>query len=114
MSKQLLDYDPDTCVAHYTHTHDDVVTLETKVDVEPMLARNLILRNEGVHDNHAKEPLHKYCDVDDVLLMSLYKKGINMLRPTNSDWKKFFVEIETNYPYYKVTNKKAWTPKSSP
>lgn len=109
--KQLLDYDADTCVAHYTHTEDDSLTLETKLDAQPMVERNKLARNEGLYDLTVKDPVHKYCDVDDVLIMKMLNKGINMLRPTNSDWKRFFQEIETNYPFYKVTNKKAWSPK---
>lgn len=113
MAKQLLDYDADTCVAHYTHTENDSVTLETKFDVEPMLERNKILRNEGIHDLKASAPMHKYCDVDDVLLMKLKNMNINMLRPTQDDWKKFFRVMETDFSYYKVSNKKAWRPKKS-
>ena len=110
MSRQLLDYDALTGTATYTHTPDETtIAVETKVDVSPMLERNLKLRNEGAYDK-GNEGWHKYCDLDDVLIMKLMQRGINMARPTNSDWKKFFQVMETDYPYYKVTNKKAWKP----
>ena len=111
MGKELLDYDPVTCVAHYTHTHnEDKISLETKIDAEPLIERNKKYRTHGAFDE-GKEGWNKYCDIDDVLILKMLKKGINILRPTESDWKGFFREIETNYPFYKVTNKKAWRPK---
>ena len=75
-----------------------------------MVERNKIARNEGHYDKPV-DGWTKYCDIDDVLIVRMLKKGINILRPTNSDWKKFHQEIETNYPFYKVSNKKAWKPK---
>ena len=112
MGRELLDYDPDTCVSHYTETVGDKITLQYEVDATAIVEANKVHRNQGHYDEGTKnKELYKYCDLDDVLIMKMLNKGINILRPSESDWKKFFREIETNYPYYKVTNKKAWRPK---
>ncbi len=111
MARELFGVDADTGVRHYTEMDvmEQAITLQYEIDAEPMVERNKIARNEGEYDK-GSEGWHKYCDVDDVLIMRMLNKGINILRPTPSDWKKFFREIETNYPFYKVTNKKAWKP----
>jgi hypothetical protein len=111
MSRELLDYDIDTGVAYYTEQVDDTTTVSTQLDAGPMIEQNKLLRNEGVHDLPASAGFHKYCDMDDVLMLALLKKGINVNRMdqwSEADRRRFFMEIETNYPYYKVTNKKAW------
>lgn len=110
MSRTLLDYDADTCVATYSHDHNDdtgTVTLETTFDAKPLMERNLKLRNEGVHDR-GNEGWHKIADVDDVMIKNLLDRGCNILRPQPEDWKKFDRLLETEFPYYKVSDKKIW------
>ncbi len=111
--KQLLDYDADTGVAYYTEEDGGTIGLLTEVDAEPMVEQNKIARNEGLYDQGSPEGMHKYCDIDDVLIAAMLKKGINILNPSPTDWKRFFQEIETNYPFYKCTNKRAWKPSTS-
>lgn len=111
--KQLVDYDADTGVAYYSETDDDtlVTTLQTIQDCQPLLDRNAEDRAVGAYDNPTKEGgWQKEYDLPDTIILELMKKGINMMKPTEDDFRRCAKEIELNYPYLKATNKKVWRP----
>lgn len=110
--KELLDYDIDTGVAYYTETDDEtlITTVETVQDCQPLLDRNAELRATGAWDKDAPGGggWRKAYDLPDTIILELMKKGINMMRPTEDDFRRCDREIETNYPYLKASDKKVW------
>lgn len=109
--KELLDIN-ENGVATYTE-HDDntdltvVHTMQDCTDIVEAAKREAI---SGFRDKGIAGHIKHYCYLPDVICMEMLKKGINMMNPREDDWKKFFVEIETNYPALKTTEMKGWKP----
>jgi hypothetical protein len=110
---EFLDYDPNSGLSYYHAEEDGKTIIHSMQDVEPVLKRAEQKRHMGLSDKgiggdgHMKE----YCYLPMSIMLELKKKGINMMNPSPGDWKRFFYEIETNYPMLKTTEKKGWRPK---
>ena len=84
--------------------------IRSEQDVQPVLDEAARQRATGERDKGIAGHMKHYCYLPNGVALELLKKGINMQRPQNGDWARFFKEIETNYPYLKTTEKKAWRP----
>ena len=84
--------------------------IRSEQDCQPVLDRAAKQRATGERDKGIAGHMKHYCYLPNGVALELMKKGINMMRPTNSDWARFFQEIETNYPMLKTTEKKGWRP----
>jgi hypothetical protein len=96
---QYFDYDPLTGDVSITTTQDVSETLDvlkTKRD-DPEAWK------KGV-----KECFAHYASIPVIVEMELKKKGISIYDKNCS--KRLIQEIEQNYPYLKVTDKKMWRP----
>jgi len=51
---------------------------------------------------------HHTASIPVVVVEELMKKGLNLLNADQDTLKAIQKEIDTNYPYLKVTNKKGW------
>lgn len=114
--KQLLDFDPVTGLAYYTEERDDgKITLHTEQDCRRILEHTKEKRNSGSGDNKIAGHMSHYAEIPNGVALALMKKGINVYkgfgRRNTAEWNRFAREIETNYPYLKVTDKRAWRPK---
>lgn len=110
---EYLHTDASSGLSYYTATEPVTgkTIIRSQQDVAPVLDEAARRRNSGSGDNKIAEHIRHYCMLPNSVQLELYKKGINMFRPDESDWKRFFKEVETNYPHLKVTNKKVWQPK---
>lgn len=110
---EFLHTDPSSGLSYYTS--QEPVTgktiLRTEQDVKPVIDHAAVQRAEGTRDKGICGHMKKYCDLPMSVILDLKKKGINMLRPQPGDWRRFFQEIETNYPLLKTTEMKGWRPK---
>lgn len=96
---QYFDYDPVTEGVSITTVQDVSETL----DVLKSKRDDPEAWKKGV-----KESFAHYATIPVVVEMELKKKGINVYDKTHS--KRLLQEIEQNYPYLKVTDKKMWRP----
>ncbi len=96
---QYFDYDPVTEDVSITTVQDVSETL----DVLKSKRDDPDAWKKGV-----KESFAHYATIPVVVEMELKKKGINVYDKTHS--KRLLQEIEQNYPYLKVTDKKMWRP----
>lgn len=107
MAKELLDFDLNSGIAYYTEDADDKIIVRSEQDLEPLLDHCSRVRNEGLKDQGIKENWWHYCYLPHSVALEMMKKGINPY-PRNDDktaTRRFFQEINTNYPYLKVTHK---------
>lgn len=105
MSK-LFDYDPLTGLTeHFAYDEDrQKALIRTTEDVEPLLERNKALRSHQACDGKRDDWMRLYCSIPMTVVMELKKKGIDVFNRHHT--KRVYQEIETNYPYLKVTDKK--------
>lgn len=112
---EFLHTDPNSGLSYYTSEDpgSGKTIIRSEQDVQPVLDLAAEQRATGERDKGIMGHMKHYCYLPLGVMLELQKKGINMFRPTNSDWAKFHYEIETNYPKLKTTEKKGWRPTSS-
>ena len=110
---EYLHTDPNSGLSYYTSEEpvSGKTIVRTQQDCQAVIDHAAVQRAEGMRDKGIDGHMKKYCDLPMAIILELKKKGINMLRPSNGDWKRFFQEIETNYPLLKTTEMKGWRPK---
>ncbi len=86
------DYDP----------QDDKAIVSIKQDIEPVLDYTKELRNSGINDKVGE--FSHYAVIPAHVEVALRQKGINIYNQNQT--KDVVREIESNYPYLKVTNLK--------
>ena len=102
----FFDYDPLYGVKR-TFDYDESVGdfhMRTEQDVEPLLRRNAEARAIGAYDSPRRD-LKFYASIPATVIMELRKKGIDIFRMDADQERRFFHEINTNYPLLKVTDK---------
>lgn len=106
-----FDYDP----INQTHQYFDYdpmtgdISITTVQDVADALDILAAKRNDPeAWKKGVKESFAHYATITPVVEMELKKKGINIYDKNCS--KRLMQEIEQNYPYLKVTEKKMWRP----
>lgn len=107
--KRLLDYDPITGITQY-HEYDsvnDVTTISTHQDVEPILDANKRLQNnEDYKKLGMKQEMWHYARIPIVLVEKwLREDGIDVFNPDHS--KKVFQKLNSSdYAYLRTTTGK--------
>jgi hypothetical protein len=107
MAKKLLDFDLTSGLSYYTEEAEEKLIVGSYQDCEPLLDHCKRVANAGLKDQGIKEGWWHYCYLPHGVALEMIKKGINPY-PRNSDkegWRRFFQEINTNYPALKVTHK---------
>lgn len=104
--KEFFEHDQFSGITEFIETDGDIAKVHSTQDVEPLIEYNKARANEGICDSGIKDSMWHYCDVPLTILVEMKKKGINMFHPGPGDWKRFFDEINVNYPYLKTTHKK--------
>lgn len=109
---RFLHTDPNSGLSYYESTEPgtDRTIVRSEQDVQPVLDLAKEQRATGERDKGIMGHMKHYCYLPLGVMLEMKKKGINMMRPTNKDWERFFQEIEMNYPYLKTTEKKGWRP----
>ena len=108
---EYLHTDPNSGLSYYTKEEGDRGIIRSVQDVEPVLKRAAEQRASGERDKGIMGHMKHYCYLPNAIALQLREKGINMMNPRAEDWRKFFIEIETNYPKLKTTELKGWRPK---
>lgn len=93
--RKMWDYDEMAGKAHFRHEQD----------VEPLLRYTNEMRNTGLRDRAFKELKH-YAELPAVVQIELRNKGIDIFSKDPQMIKRMLREIDTNYPYLKVTEKR--------
>lgn len=97
---EYFDYDEMTGTAY----------MRFEKDVERFLAHTAEIRNTGSADANPlfkeDKEFHCYAQLDPIVMMELRQKGIDIYSRDPSMQKRMFKEIEANYPWCKVTNRK--------
>jgi hypothetical protein len=88
-----FDYDPETGIAQITQVQD----------VEPLMERAKLSRNNGLRDHGIKESWFHYASIPMTVALEMRKKGIDVFSGRDID--RVLQEINTNYPYLKFTEK---------
>jgi hypothetical protein len=109
MPGEFLDFDPNSGLSYFHAEEDGKTIIHTRQDVEPVLREAARQRATGERDQ-GKTHMRHYAYLPMSIVLELKKKGINMMNPHPGDWKRFFYEMETNYPHFKTTEKKGWRP----
>lgn len=92
---QYFDYDPITDKVHITSTQD----------IAKVFDANLALRNDPENwKRGVKEGFAHYATIPPLVELELRKKGLRL--GDQNATKRIIQEIETNYPYCKVTDAK--------
>ena len=103
---KTYDFNPDR--GTWYEYEDDPQTggllIHTKQDTQPVIDHATRLRNSGVNDKIRKDDFMHYATIPAGVEVELRAKGLNIYNRNNS--KRLIKEIETNYPYLKVTNLK--------
>lgn len=101
-----IEYDPLTGIkeTNVADDNDGNILVTKQQDVQPLLDRNAEARNTRAGDMGIKKGLWHYASIPITVQYELLKKGINIHR--QEDHAKMFLELETNYPNLKTTNKK--------
>lgn len=85
--------------------HDGTLVIETKQDVEPLLERNLAMRND---DDYTKKGIEKgwwhVATIPDVLVHKWYKEGFDIMRASMPEIRAKLQSPE--YAYFLTTKKK--------
>jgi hypothetical protein len=108
---ELYDYNPFTGVTKFFDEDSfGDVHIRSEMDVEPALNRAKQIRNERSVDHQIKadDYMCLVAMIPPIVEMQLLKKGLRLSR--TADLPKIEREIELNYPYCKVSDKKLWRP----
>lgn len=105
MSQTWREYDPYTGVTtiNVANDDDDLVTVHTMQDVQPILDSMAEARNTNATDKGIKKDLWFYCTIPKTVQYEMLKKGINIFNKDHT--KKVLDEINANYPKLKTTTK---------
>jgi hypothetical protein len=103
---EFFDYNPETGIRHETAEEDGMMVVHTMQDVQPIIDRAQKMRTHGMVDKGIKENFWHVADIPPVVIMELQKKGLDIFKGDQQVLAKVYKEIETNYPYLKVTDKK--------
>lgn len=108
---EFFDYNPTTGVTE-TWDYDESTGqafIHHSSDLQPFFARNAELRNTGGTDKGIMEngkEFHFYASLTPIVQIELRKKGIDIYSKDPAMIRRMFAEINANYPYCKVTDKK--------
>lgn len=101
---KFVDYDPDRDVTMMEDSYDGKLQLHYQQDVEPLLERTKMMRNDGLTDSGIKRDIWKYAEIPPVIILEMkFKYGVDIF--DRNDLKKAFHLINTVYPYFKTTEK---------
>jgi hypothetical protein len=108
---EFFSFDPVTGITDtwdYNEQTGDAV-VHRSADVEGLLKATADARLSGAADKHWKNDMPSlYAEIDPITQVELLKKGIDIFKLNDPTMRKrFFYEIEINYPLLKTTNKKA-------
>lgn len=104
--KRLFDSDPIIGTTEYFEYDDltDKITVRVEQDVTPFLEYAKMIRNEpDIGKSQRKASFWHYAEIPPVVQMELRQKGIDIFNPDHT--KKILQEINSNYPYLKLTDK---------
>lgn len=104
---EFFDYNPDTGVLttmDYDEIEDKVYLHHTQ-DVEAVLEYTKLHRNDSLTDDGIKNNWWRYAVIPATVQMELRQKGIDMFSKDPAMRKRFFREINQNYPHLKLTHK---------
>lgn len=88
----------------YEDDYDGRLQVHYRQDVEPILERNKMLRNDGLTDGGIKRDMWLYASIPPVVIYKLlYEYGINIFN--RNDTKRALEVINRDFPYLKTTNK---------
>lgn len=106
MSRQIFEVNPVTKMKTW-FDHDEQTGksyLYHEQDLEPLLRWTKAHANEGAKDHGIKGGRWHYAELPAVVIYEMRKKGIDVFNPDHL--KAMLIEINTNYPYLKMTGKK--------
>lgn len=103
MSFKIHDYD--NMHREYTFQDDGKVIVKSSQDLEGHLKYTKRLRD---NETGRTGEWHHTASIPVVVVEELMKKGLNLLTADQDTLKAIQKEIDTNYAYLKVTNKKGW------
>ena len=103
---RVLDVDPNSGIKT-TFDYDplsDRIEIKQEQDLSGFLDHLQRIRNErDTADKGIAESWWHYCSIPEIVQIELFRKGIDILNPAHA--KRVFDEVNTNYPYLKLTNK---------
>lgn len=102
----FLSYDPVTGVRH-DFDYDEVTGnahITYSQDVQGLLDYNQKVRNAGAADQGIKANWWHYASIPLTVVMEMRSRGIDLFKA--QDMKRVLEEINTRYPYLKLTDKR--------
>jgi hypothetical protein len=100
---EFFDYNPGNGMIYHTEMKDDQdMIIRSSQDVEPVL-RHINEKRKHNDDSGIKRSLWHYCTIPTHVELELLQKGINIHNKHQT--KELLKEINTNYPYLKVTRR---------
>lgn len=101
---KFVDYDPDRGVETLEDSYEGRLQIHYRQDVEPVLERNKMLRNDGLTDHGIKNDLWLYASIPPVIILEMrFKHGVDIFK--RDHMKRAFELINREYPYLKTTEK---------
>ena len=99
---KTYEFNPDRGTFYETEDYDGGLVIRTKQDTQPVIDHAKKLRDSGANDKVGE--FNHYATIPAIVEVQMRAKGINIYDKNNT--KRVLREIETNYPYLKVTNLK--------
>ena len=101
----FLSYDPVTGVRNDMDYDPESGRLDIhyRQDIEPLLEHTKMLRDNGLMDPGIKQGFWHYASIPTTVQLELLNKGIDIFKA--NDFPRLCAEINTNYPWLKVTEK---------
>lgn len=102
---EFLEYDPVTGIRHSMDYDPETGKLDLHYtqDVQPVLDLAQRVRNDRVTDVGIKNGFWHYATIPTTVQIELLNKGIDIFKA--NDFPRLMAEINTNYPYLKMTDK---------
>lgn len=107
---EFFSYDPWSGVTRYFDYDETTgtVAITSQKDIEHYLkqtseARATRRNDKGLMDNGRE--FHLYAQLDPIVMLELYQKGIDIYSSDKEMQRRMFDEINANYPWCKVTDK---------
>ena len=106
MTRQFLDYDPQTGISDWMELDESAGQLHVhrSEDVEPLLDRNRELRNTGYADRGIKQCWWHVATIPTTVVLELKKKGLDIFDKNHEA--AVTRELQRNYRYLCTTDKR--------